>query len=69
MKRMKRTVIGIAVGTGSGKSTFTDRLKQAYPEQVTVLYHDNYYRAHDEIPLEECKQINYDHPVRWKRIC
>lgn len=59
---MKRTVIGIAGGTGSGKSTFTDRLKQAYPEQVTVLYHDNYYRAHDEIPLEERKRINYDHP-------
>jgi uridine kinase len=59
---MKRTVIGIAGGTGSGKSTFTDRLKQAYRDQVTVLYHDNYYRAHDEIPLEERKKINYDHP-------
>lgn len=60
--QMKRTVIGIAGGTGSGKSTFTDRLKQAYRDQVTVLYHDNYYRAHDEIPLEERKKINYDHP-------
>lgn len=60
--QMKRTVIGIAGGTGSGKSTFTDRLKQSYRDQVTVLYHDNYYRAHDEIPLEERKKINYDHP-------
>lgn len=59
---MKRTVIGIAGGTGSGKSTFTDRLKQAYRDQVTVLYHDNYYRAHDDIPLEERRKINYDHP-------
>lgn len=59
---MKRTVIGIAGGTGSGKSTFTDRLKQAYRDQVTVLYHDNYYRAHDDIPLEARRKINYDHP-------
>lgn len=55
-------IIGIAGGTGSGKSTFTDKLKALFGDEVTVIYHDNYYRAHDEIPFEERKVINYDHP-------
>ena len=59
---MKTTVIGIAGGTGSGKSTFTNRLKAAFGDQVAVLYHDNYYRARDDVPSEERKKINYDHP-------
>lgn len=59
---MKCTVIGIAGGTGSGKSTFTARIKAAFPNKVAVLYHDNYYKAHDNIPFEERKTINYDHP-------
>ncbi|MBQ6400535.1 MAG: uridine kinase [Clostridia bacterium] len=54
--------IGIAGGTGSGKSTFTNRLKEAFGDSVSVLYYDNYYRAHDDIPLEQRKTINYDHP-------
>ena len=55
-------IIGIAGGTGSGKSTFTDRLKGMFGDEITVIYHDNYYRAHDDIPFEERKVINYDHP-------
>ncbi|MBQ1457837.1 MAG: uridine kinase [Butyrivibrio sp.] len=55
-------IIGIAGGTGSGKSTFTNRLKHIFKDQVTVLYYDNYYRAHDDLPFEERKKINYDHP-------
>ena len=55
-------IIGIAGGTGSGKSTFTDRLKAMFGDEITVIYHDNYYRAHDDIPFEERKVINYDHP-------
>lgn len=55
-------IIGIAGGTGSGKSTFTDKLKELFGDDVTVIYHDNYYRAHDEIPFEDRKVINYDHP-------
>ena len=55
-------IIGIAGGTGSGKSTFTNRLKAMFGDEITVIYHDNYYRAHDEIPFEERKAINYDHP-------
>lgn len=59
---MKCTVIGIAGGTGSGKSTFTARIRAAFPDKVAVLYHDNYYKARDNIPFEERKTINYDHP-------
>ena len=59
---MNTVIIGIAGGTGSGKSTFTNRLKEAFHEDVAVLYHDNYYRAQDDIPFEERKKVNYDHP-------
>ncbi len=59
---MKTIVIGIAGGTGSGKSTFTNRLKSAFGDEITVLYHDNYYKSRDAIPFEERKKINYDHP-------
>ncbi len=59
---MKAFLIGIAGGTGSGKSTFTDRIRDAFPEDVAVLYHDNYYKAHDDMPFEERKKLNYDHP-------
>lgn len=55
-------IIGIAGGTGSGKSTFTNRLRDQFKEDIAVIYHDNYYRAHDEIPFEERKKLNYDHP-------
>lgn len=55
-------IIGIAGGTGSGKSTFTNRLKQAFPDAVAVLYHDNYYKRQDHLPMEERKKTNYDHP-------
>ncbi|MDO4297132.1 MAG: uridine kinase [Lachnospiraceae bacterium] len=55
-------VIGIAGGTGSGKSTFTNRLKSRFSEDIAVVYHDNYYRRQDDIPFEERKKVNYDHP-------
>ena len=59
---MKPVIIGIAGGTGSGKSTFTNRLKKAFGDSISVLYHDNYYKAHDDMPFEERKLLNYDHP-------
>lgn len=55
-------MIGVAGGTGSGKSTFTNRVKAEFGDKVSVIYYDNYYRAHDDIPFEERKLINYDHP-------
>ena len=55
-------IIGIAGGTGSGKSTFTNRIKEEFGERVSVIYYDNYYKAHDDMSFEERKLINYDHP-------
>ena len=59
---MKTIIIGIAGGTGSGKSTFTKKLKKEFKDDVAVLYHDNYYRDQSDIPLEERRKTNYDHP-------
>lgn len=55
-------IIGIAGGSGSGKSTFTNRIKNYFGDDVVVLYHDNYYRRQDGIPFEERVNVNYDHP-------
>ncbi len=55
-------IIGIAGGTGSGKTTLTNRLKERFGEDVTVVYHDNYYKRHDEMSYAERCLLNYDHP-------
>jgi len=55
-------VIGIAGGTGSGKTTLTNRLKERFGDHVSVVYHDSYYKAHDEMTYEERCELNYDHP-------
>ena len=59
----KVTIIGIAGGTGSGKTTLVKRVTAAFNnEDVLVLNHDNYYKRHDELTYEERCQLNYDHP-------
>lgn len=55
-------VIGIAGGSGSGKTTLMKNLIARFQDDVTVLSHDNYYRPYDELPLEERRKVNYDHP-------
>lgn len=59
---MNCIIIGIAGGSGSGKSTFTNRLLDLYKDKITVIYHDNYYKKQDDLSLEERKKTNYDHP-------
>lgn len=59
---MKPYIIGIAGGSGSGKSTFAGRLKEAFPESVSLISCDNYYLPHDDIPLEKRALLNYDAP-------
>lgn len=59
---MKPYVIGIAGGSGSGKSTFAERIKEAFPTQVSLISCDNYYLPHDELTLEERALLNYDAP-------
>ena len=56
-------VIGIAGGTGSGKTTLMKNLIQRFEDMVTVISHDNYYRRHDDMTYEERCQLNYDEPA------
>ena len=55
-------VIGIAGGTGSGKTTITRKLVEKFGKDVSVIKHDNYYKAHHEMTYEERSKLNYDHP-------
>ena len=58
---MEVMLIGVAGGTGSGKTTLTEHLKQHFGEDITVIHHDSYYKR-QEIPFEERCKTNYDHP-------
>ena len=55
-------VIGIAGGTGSGKTTLMRNITAQFEGMVTVLSHDNYYKRHDELTFEERCGLNYDEP-------
>ena len=55
-------VIGIAGGTGSGKTTLMKNIVSRFEGDVTVLSHDNYYKRHDDLTYEERTQLNYDEP-------
>jgi uridine kinase len=70
---MEVTVIGVAGGTGSGKSTLVKKLLDAFNGDgdgggegkgagVAILAHDSYYKAHGDLTLEERARLNYDHP-------
>ena len=60
---MNVTVIGVAGGTGSGKSTLVKRLQEAFVgDDVATICHDYYYKAHPELTYEERTKLNYDHP-------
>lgn len=58
---MNTIFIGIAGGTGSGKPTLTEHLKQHFGDDISVVHHDSYYKYQDRPFEERCKQ-NYDHP-------
>ena len=73
---MKSIIIGIAGGTGSGKTTLTERLRDHFgADEVSVINHDSYYKRHDELPYEERCKLNYDHtripliPSCWCSTC
>lgn len=55
-------VIGIAGGTGSGKTTITRKIIEKFGDDVSVIRHDNYYKAHHDMTYEERSKLNYDHP-------
>ena len=59
---MKPYIICVAGGSGSGKSTFSHRIRDAFPTQVSLISCDNYYLPHDELPIEQRAHLNYDAP-------
>ena len=59
---MSTIFIGIAGGTGSGKTTLTRHLKEHFGDAVTVIGHDSYYKRQDGKTYEERSKVNYDHP-------
>ncbi|GAA2179882.1 uridine kinase [Brooklawnia cerclae] len=59
---MTSLVIGIAGGTGSGKTTLTNALLERFAGRASAMYHDNYYRAHDDLDAEQRTTLNYDSP-------
>ena len=62
---MEILVIGIAGGTGSGKTTLMKNLVSRFDGEVTVISHDNYYKRHDDLTYEERCGINYDEPAAF----
>ncbi|WP_320042533.1 uridine kinase [uncultured Desulfobacter sp.] len=63
MDRRQSYVIGIAGGSGSGKTTIINRILQhTGPDRVAVIRHDWYYKHHPHLPSADRAQVNYDHP-------
>ena len=61
----KPVVIGIAGGTGSGKTSIAKAIKKQVEEHVTVLTQDSYYKSFPDLPLKERHMINFDHPSTY----
>jgi len=56
-------IVGIAGGTGSGKTTVVKKIREVFPsDEVIVIPQDAYYKDNSDIPLEERQKINFDHP-------
>ena len=55
-------IVGIAGGSASGKTTIVNRIKEYFGDNIAVISHDSYYKAHDDMTYEERCLLNYDHP-------
>ena len=64
-------VIGIAGGSGSGKTTVVRAITEQLHGRVVVIPQDSYYKDSSHVPVEERKNINFDHPdaIDWKLMC
>ncbi|MBR5953378.1 MAG: zeta toxin family protein, partial [Pseudobutyrivibrio sp.] len=58
----KICVLGVAGGSASGKTTIINKLQDYFGEDIAVISHDAYYKAHPDMTLEERSHLNYDHP-------
>lgn len=61
----KPFVIGVAGGTGSGKTTVARKLVEKFANSVVLIEQDNYYKSQDHLPMEERLKTNYDHPFAF----
>jgi len=59
---MKPVIIGIAGGSGSGKTTITTKIKETFGNKVSLILQDNYYKNYGSLDLDERAKINFDHP-------
>ena len=64
-------VIGIAGGSGSGKTTVVNAITSKLKEKVVIIPQDSYYKDSSHLPMEERQQINFDHPdaIDFKLLC
>ena len=64
-------VIGIAGGSGSGKTTVVNAITSRLKEKVVIIPQDSYYKDSSHLPMEERQQINFDHPdaIDFKLLC
>ena len=60
-------IIGIAGGTGSGKTTLAKNIAEHFGDKISLIRHDDYYKAHEGMSLEELAALNYDHPDAFDR--
>ena len=62
----KPLIIGVAGGTGAGKTKFVNAIVEAMEGEVVTLQHDNYYKDRSHLSPHEREQINYDHPEAFE---
>src|SRR5690554_2310396 len=58
-------IVGIAGGTGSGKTTFAHALKEELQDNAVIISQDSYYHAHQDLSLAERRKKNFDHPAAF----
>lgn len=58
----KICIVGIAGGTASGKTTIVRKIKESFGDDIVVINHDSYYKAHNDLSYEDRTKLNYDHP-------
>lgn len=58
----KICIVGIAGGTASGKTTIVRKIKENFGDDIVVINHDSYYKAHSDLSYEDRSKLNYDHP-------
>ncbi len=61
----KVCIVGIAGGTASGKTTIVRKIKEKFGDDIAVINHDSYYKAHNDLTYEDRSRLNYDHPASF----